>query len=145
MAISRSIGIILFVTMMVTLNSASCVAETAAEGAARVVVAVVEPGARDAGAHQLGYSVSVGKSRFTTGDEVLNGLAETKGNHLAILAREDVSMGAIPFIAALASKAGFLRYTVFVFDLKREGMSEIPSFKWFDFSTDPATIGALVR
>lgn len=144
MAMSRSMGIMV-VAVMATLNAASCVAEAAADGAPRVVVAVLEPSARDSGAHQLGYSVSVGKSRFTTGDEVLNGLAETNGKHLAIVAREDVSLGAILTVASLASKAGYLHYSVFVFDRERKGMAEIPGFKWVDFSTDPATVEALIH
>jgi len=145
MRTSRLAGSAMAVTAMLAFVSACCAAASTAEETTRIVVALLEPSEREREEPGLGYAVSIGESRLTTGDQLLNGLADTGGTHLAMIVREDVSIGTILTVASLASKAGFLHYSVFIFDRGRKGMVHVPSFKWFDFSTDSATVGGLIR
>ncbi|MBM4336578.1 MAG: hypothetical protein FJ108_11805 [Deltaproteobacteria bacterium] len=140
----RSMGVAI-ATVVLMLHAPSSIARGAADDAPRIVVAILEPSAEAHGPHELGYSVSLGRSRFERGDEVLKGLADARGKRLAILVHEDVSMGAIMTVVSLASKAGYLDYVVFAFDPKRKGMAAVPGFKWVDFSADPETVEGLLR
>src|SRR5262245_19466983 len=100
---SPSMRPIKLVAVVIALSAAWWVAPISAEDTTpRVVVAVLEPSAQGGGSHRLAYSVSVGESRFSTGDEVLYGLAKTSGTHLAMVVREDVAIGAILTVASLA-------------------------------------------
>lgn len=144
MASSWSIGIVV-VAAFISLSSSLSAADTGAKEAPGVVVAVLEPRAPKGKAHELGFSVSVGNSRFVTLQEVLDGLGEPGASkrHLAIFAREDLPMSAIMDFSVIAGKIGYARLGVFAFDKARTVMVQLPSFKQFNFSTDPAIVGPL--
>jgi len=110
-----------------------------------VVVAVVEPRTAEPGSDQIGYSVTLGKSKLETLDCLLRGLAQAKAKRLAILVHEDVPVGTTLTIVSLASKVGFLDYALIIFDGKRRGMTAVPGFKWVEFSTDPEVVSGLLR
>jgi hypothetical protein len=107
-----------------------------------VVVAVVEP--RDAGSG-LDYSVSIGGRRLESTKAVMDGLREAAGAKLMLLMRADVRIGRVSEVVSMASKNGYWgdAISLFVFDVKREGVVVIPGYRYADYTEDPALLARL--
>ena len=109
-----------------------------------VVVAVIEP--RDAGSG-LDYSVSIAGTKLESTKAVMDGLRQAAGARLLLLMRSDVPIGHVNELVSMASKNGYWAdaITLFVFDVKREGVTAIPGYRYSEYTEDPARLTKLAN
>lgn len=140
----RELSVVLICSLVLLLGVYSPAAEAKSP---KVVVAVVEPRAKQSKAGELSYSVSIDGKELTTTLAILNGLSRPKGEHVAILVHQDIPIGTLGTLVSIASKAGYESESIvtFIFYAERITMLRIPGYQNVKFSVDPEVVIGLIH